>query len=185
MRQPPSDGPRTVECTATAQYRPERAPRRTSSSSCSRVTGWRSTAGRDDSAPAGRRGTQGLSGAGAAAGSGSAGASVAGGSAGGVGAGSAGTGSGSTLSITMGPSGAGAGSAAGAGSVGASVALVVVAVAGALSAAVVEAGRGRARGAVGSAREGAAGAGSDEGTRHTQIKRPITKRQLLLRDLQA
>src|SRR3954471_21888161 len=51
MRQPPRLGPRTVECTATAQYRPERRPRRTSSCSCSRVTGGRSTAGRDDSAP--------------------------------------------------------------------------------------------------------------------------------------
>src|SRR3954451_11894457 len=51
MRQPPRLGPRTVECTATAQYRPDRGPRRTSSCSCSRVTGGRSTAGRDDSAP--------------------------------------------------------------------------------------------------------------------------------------
>src|SRR3954470_5415975 len=51
MRQPPRLGPRTVECTATAQYSPDRGPRRTSSCSCSRVTGWRSTAGRDDIAP--------------------------------------------------------------------------------------------------------------------------------------
>src|SRR5215218_8095032 len=57
MRQPPRLGPRTVECTATAQYRPERGPRRTSSCSCSRVTGGRSTAGRDDSAPAARGGS--------------------------------------------------------------------------------------------------------------------------------
>src|SRR3954452_25143032 len=51
MRQPPRLGPRTVECTATAQYGPDRGPRRTSSCSCSRVTGWWSTAGRDDIAP--------------------------------------------------------------------------------------------------------------------------------------
>src|SRR4051794_41833867 len=69
MRQPPRLGPRTVECTATAQYRPDLGPRRTSSCSCSRVTGGRSTAGRDDSAPR-RPGGALASGAGAGGGSG-------------------------------------------------------------------------------------------------------------------
>src|SRR6478609_410759 len=50
MRQPPRLGPRTVEWTATTQKSPVRGPRRTRSFSCSRVTGGRSTAGRDDSA---------------------------------------------------------------------------------------------------------------------------------------
>src|SRR4029079_558964 len=51
MRQPPRLGPRTVEWTATTQKSPERGPRRTRSSSCSRVTGGRSTAGGAQSAP--------------------------------------------------------------------------------------------------------------------------------------
>jgi hypothetical protein len=33
IRQPPSDGPRAVECTATIVNRPDRSPRRTSSAS--------------------------------------------------------------------------------------------------------------------------------------------------------
>src|ERR1700716_1666871 len=37
MRQPPSDGPSAVEWTATMVNSPERAPRRTTSSSCSRA----------------------------------------------------------------------------------------------------------------------------------------------------